>query len=204
MKKPGSRGRGRFHINSVAVLIGLTLFLLLSAGIAFGSGGGHEESGPKGWVNTDTFRVINFVVLAGALFFVLKKPVAQALSGRIESIRLQLEELEAKKIEAEKQLASANDALAKMDKEAEKIIAGYIQQGEDAKVRLIEQAKLAAEKLEAQAQRNIEHQFQQAKLKLQSEIIELALSKAEMVIKDGITDKDQDRLVEEYLDKVVA
>lgn len=95
MKKMGSQCQGRFRNFQAAVVAGLTLVLIFSAGIAFGSAGG--EGGPKGWVNTDTFRVINFLLLAGALFFLLKKPVAQALSGRIDGIRVQLEELEAKK-----------------------------------------------------------------------------------------------------------
>ena len=148
--------------------------------------------------------MINFAVLACALVFLLKKPLSQALKGRIDGIREQLEELEAKKKEAEVQLAKYNEKLSQMDKEAEKIVAAYIKQGEDTKARLIEEAKVAAERLEAQAQRNIEHHFQQAKKTLQAEIIEKALAKAETVIKERISDNDQDRLVVEYLDKVVA
>jgi F-type H+-transporting ATPase subunit b len=134
----------------------------------------------------------------------LKKPISQALNGRIEGIREQLETLETKKKEAENQLAKYSEKLSQMDQEAKKILSAYIQQGEETKSRLIEQAKLAAEKLEVQAQRNIEHHFQQAKQKLQSELIDKALVKAEVMIKESISDKDQERLVEEYLDKVVA
>jgi F-type H+-transporting ATPase subunit b len=115
-----------------------------------------------------------------------------------------LEELEVKKKEAELQLAKYNEKLAQMEKEAEKIVAAYIKQGEEAKARLIEAAKAATEKLEVQAQRNIEHHFQLAKQALQSEIIDKALAKAEIIIKESISDSDQDRLVVEYLDKVVA
>jgi F-type H+-transporting ATPase subunit b len=226
MEKPGDHRQGRFLNMRTIAVIGLTLFLMLSTGIAFASGGGEgdhnavagksaagghgtegghgAEGGPKGWVATDTYRVINFAVLAAALIYLLRKPISQALNGRIEGIREQLETLEAKKKEAENQLATYNEKLSQMDQEAKKILANYIQQGEETKARLIEQAKLAAEKLEAQAQRNIEHHFHQAKLKLQSELIEKALVKAEAMIKDGISDKDQERLVEEYLDKVVA
>ncbi|MBF0573814.1 MAG: hypothetical protein HQK69_08645, partial [Desulfamplus sp.] len=38
------------------------------AGIALASsGGGHEAAAPKGWVVTDTYKVLNFLVLAGVL-----------------------------------------------------------------------------------------------------------------------------------------
>lgn len=201
MDKPDDHRQGRFNNMKTVTVPGLTMLFVSCAGIAFGAGGG--EGGPT-WVATDTFRVINFVVLAGALIYLLKKPITQALNGRIEGVREQLETLEAKKKEAEKQLETYNQKLSQMDQEAKKILANYIQQGEETKARLIEQAKMAAEKLEVQAQRNIEHHFQLAKLKLQSELIEKALVKAEAIIKDGISDKDQERLVEEYLDKAVA
>ena len=45
------------------------LLVLLFAGMAAASGG---EGGAKGWVATDTYRVMNFSVLAIALFFILK------------------------------------------------------------------------------------------------------------------------------------
>lgn len=201
MKKLGAHRHGRCSKAKAVAVAGLTLFLILSAGWAFGSAGGE---GPKGWVATDTFRVINFTVLAVALFFILRKPVAQALNGRIEGIRAQLEELETKKSEAEKQLAQYNEKLARMDQEAEEIVATYVRQGEETKARLIAEAKAAADKLESQAQRNIEHHFLKAKQELQNEIIEKALARAEEVIKSGMSEEDQNRLVEEYLDKVVA
>ena len=39
---------------------------------------------------------------------------------------------------------------------------------------------------------------------MQIDIVEKALSKAEKIIADRISDADQGRLVDEYLDKVVA
>lgn len=168
---------------------------------AHGEGG---EQGGKGWVATDTYRVMNFLVLAGALFFLLRKPVSQALGARVKGIQNQLDELEAKKGEAEKKLAEYNQKLSRLDQEAEKMVEGYIQQGNEAKARILEEAKATAEKLEEQARRNIENEFKQAKKKLQADIIEKALVQAEKIVKGKITVKDQDRLVDEYLEKVVA
>jgi F-type H+-transporting ATPase subunit b len=65
-------------------------------------------------------------------------------------------------------------------------------------------AEASADKLEEQAKRNIEHEFQQAKTKLQAEILGKALVEAEAILKAKITDDDQNRLVDEYLEKVVA
>ena len=101
-----------FHrkYNKKKFLMVLILFaaalLVCNISAAFASGGedGHGEAAPKGWVATDTYRIMNFSVLFIALFLLLKKPVSNALNARITGIKEQLEDLEAKKAEAEKQL----------------------------------------------------------------------------------------------------
>ena len=196
--------RKRFLLPIMAFLIGV--FLVFNAGVVIGASNseGHDASHGTGWVKTDWYRVMNFAVLAAVLFFLLRKPVSQALNGRIKGIQDQLKDLEAKKQEAEKKLAEYNEKIADLDQEAEKIVAEYVRQGEEAKQRILKEAENAAAKLEEQARRNIEHEFKTAKLELQEEILEKALIKAEKLVKEKITSKDQNRLVDEYLDKVVA
>ena len=169
-----------------------------------GAHGGHGDAAAKGWVATDTYRVMNFAVLAIGLFLVLKKPVSQALGGRIQGIKEQLEELEEKKAAAEAKLAQYDAKMAELDKEAETLLAEYVKQGEDAKARILKEAEAAAEKLKEQASKNIEYEFLQAKSELKAEIAEKALAKAETIIKERINSEDQEKLVDEYLAKVVA
>ncbi len=190
---------------------GLAVAMLMFAVVSFAfstayasSGGGEHDAAPKGWVATDTYRVMNFAVLAVGLFILLRKPVANALNARIKGIKDQLEELEAKKAAAETELAKYEEKLSKLEAEAEKIIEEYKRQGEEAKARILKEAESAAEKLEEQAKRNIEHEFEQAKNNLRAEVLEDAMAKAEELIKTRISTDDQERLVDEYLDKVVA
>lgn len=164
---------------------------------------GHADAHP-GWVKTDWYRVMNFAVLAIALFLLLRKPAAQALNNRVKGISAELQDLEARKALVEKQLAEYNEKLAGLDKEAEQIVTEYIRQGEEAKARILKEAESSAEKLKEQARKNIDYEFEQARLSLQKSITEKALAKAEQIIKQQITSEDQDRLVNEYLNKVVA
>jgi F-type H+-transporting ATPase subunit b len=198
-------GSGRPHCleKFSAVLFFLMLLIgVFSISTALGASGG--EGGSKPWEWEDTFRVMNFAVLAIALIFILRKPMSQALSSRIKVIKEQLADLETRKAEAEEKLAGYNEKLAQLEKEAENIVADYIKQGNEAKARILKEAQSSAEKLKAQAMRNIEHEFEQAKLKLQEEIFETSLAKAEEIIKNKISEDDQDRIVDEYLKKVVA
>ena len=54
------------------------------------------------------------------------------------------------------------------------------------------------------AKRNIEQEFKAAKAKLQQEVVEKAMEKAEEIIKASISPDDQEKLVDDYLKKVVA
>jgi F-type H+-transporting ATPase subunit b len=188
-------------INSALIFILAVLLFFSFSTVVVAAGGGE---GAKGWVKTDWFRVINFVVLAVGLFFILRKPVSQALRSRIDGIKEQLQDLEDQKEAAEKKLIEYNQKLSDLEKEAENIVAEYIKQGNEAKARILKEAEAAAEKLQAQARRNIEHEFDQAKKQLQAEVLEKSLAKAEAIIKEKISDDDQNRLVDEYLEKVEA
>jgi len=184
-----------------AMMVILAVFLFCFVGTVAAS---SEGNGGKGWAATDTYKVMNFAVLAVGLFLILRKPASQALDSRIRGIKDQLSELETKKKEAEKELVKYNERFSLLEQEAEKLIEEYIRQGNEAKARIIDEAKKTVEKLEEQARRNIEHEFKQAKIKLQQDILEKALVNAETLIKNNITTQDQDKLVDEYLEKVVA
>ena len=190
-----------FNKGSIMMVI-MTMLFFCFLGVALASSEGESKS--KGWVKTDTYKVMNFGVLAIGLFLLMRKPVSQALNSRISGIKEQLSELEEKKQAAEKQLAEYTEKFSSLEQETETLIEDYIRQGNEAKARIIDEAKKAAEKLEEQARRNIDHEFKQAKLELQQEVLEKALQKSEEILKNKITAKDQEKLVDEYLDKVVA
>ena len=171
----------------------------LSAWAASAGGEVHNH-----WLTVDTWKVVNFGVLAVALFFIVKKPVSQFFSSRVKDIEEELGELEQKKADAEKKLAEYETRFRNLEQESKQIVEDYIKQGEEAKKRIIAEAGAQAEKLEDMAKRNIEQEFKSAKAALQQEIAELAMEKAEAVIKESISAEDQDRLVDEYLKKVEA
>jgi len=188
------------------IIIATISFVLLAAVevVMASSGGEHGGGHGGGWAATDTYRVMNFAVLATALFFLLRKPVAQFLGDRIKGIQEQLDDLEFKKTEAEKKLAEYNERLSHLNTESEKIINQYKEQGEALRQKILKEAEAAAGKLEEQALRTIEHEFKRAKLRLEQEVFEKAIAKAEDQLKKKITDQDQDKLIEEYLTKVVT
>jgi F-type H+-transporting ATPase subunit b len=184
--------------------LGTTLVLTVT-GLAWAAGGEGGHGGVhNAWLSGDTFKAMNFAVLALVAFFLAKKPVAQFFSSRAKGIADEIKELEAKKADAEKKLAEYQAKFKNLDQESKQIVADYIKQGEKAKQRILAEAEAQAEKLEDLAKRNIEQEFKTAKAKLQQEVAEKAMEKAEELIKASISSQDQDKLVDDYLKKVVA
>ena len=182
------------------------MFLMAMCGIAWASSGGDGHGGGvhNAWLTIDTWKVLNFGILAVGVFFIAKKPVAEFFSSRAKSIEDEINELEQKKADAQKELAEYQTKFKNLDQESKQIVEDYIKQGEEAKKRIIAEAGEQAEKLEDMAKRNIQQEFKSAKANLQQEIVEKALEKAEEIIKASISSDDQDKLVDEYLKKVVA
>jgi len=186
----------------VGLLVVVSVLFAVGSVLASSEGGHGESSFDKG--KDLIWRIMNFTVLAGGLIFLLRKPLAQALEARRQGIRDQLDDLEKQKADAEKQLAEYKARLARLGQEVEKIMAEYIKDGEVAKAKIIEEAKAVAEKLQEQAKKNIEHEFQKARQELKAEMVEQAVTMAEALIKKKIKDKDQERIIGEYLTKVVV
>jgi F-type H+-transporting ATPase subunit b len=188
--------KARYLVGLVAVLA-----VIFVSGVVFAAGGG---GGGLDKTKDIIWRTMNFVVLAGGLFILLKKPVANALAGRRQGIKDQIDDLEKQKQEAEQQLSEYQQKLNQLEKEVENIVAEYVKDGEAIKAKIIEEAKASAEKLEGQAKKNIEHEFEKAKKEIRAEMADQAVAMAEALIKKSINDEDQKRIISEYLTKVVV
>lgn len=193
----------------------ISLMLVFSVLFAFGSvwasseGGEHEGGEHEGGLIKNRpldllWRTINFGLLAVILVYFLRKPLPKALASRRQGIKDELDNLEGQKQEAEKQLAEYKKKLGLLDQEVEKIVAEYVREGEEVKAKILEEAQVAAEKLQEQAKKNIEHEFHKAKQQLKAEMAGEAVAMAEKLIKKDIKPKDQKRLIDEYLTKVVV
>ncbi|MBZ4658547.1 MAG: synthase subunit [Desulfacinum sp.] len=181
------------------------LFVLVSGVLAAtavlaAEGGGHGGGLP--W--KDFFlRLMNFAIMLAILVKLLKKPVTNFFASRRENIQRLLTELEQQKKEAESKAAEYKAKLAALDKETEKILAEYIQEGEAEKRKIVEAAEKQAAYIKEQAKLAIQQEIKAAKESLQEEIAELSVNAAEDLLKKNIRPEDQDRLVDEFMTKAV-
>ena len=189
------------------ILLGLGVSLLMTS-LALAAGGGEAAHGEAHGITpakmTDfIWRTVNFLVFAAILIKLLAKPAKEFFAKRSTDIGESFEELEAKKAEAEAALRVAEERLAQMDAERERLMEIYMAEGEAEKAKIIEKAEMVAVRIKEMAALTIEQETKKAAQELKKEVAEQATQMAEELIKKEITPTDQSKLVEEYLQKVV-
>lgn len=189
-----------------ALILGLLGVLLLGgAGLVWAaSGGGGEHGGSDQKVWDLVWRTMNFAAVVAVLFFLLRKPLSQALRDRREGIKDELESLEAKRNQVEKELTETLARLDGMTQEKDKILADFQAQGEAERDKILKEAEVMAERIKEQAKLRIEQEVDQARQDLTQEIADLSVARAVELVKENITPDDQDRLVNESLAKMVG
>ncbi len=181
-------------------LVVIGLFVVSSPLIALAAEGAAEHG--TNWGDL-LLRTINFGILVVVLYKLLKNPIANYFSGRRENIKRLLEEMERKKEEAERKCAEYKAKLAILDKEVEKIVQEYVEQGERERAKILEAAERQANYIKQQAQLAIQQEIKAAKDALREEVAELTVKAAEDILREKIEAEDQEKLVEEFMVKVV-
>ncbi len=184
------------------------ILLILLAGFGFASeaggeahGGGH--GGAAQWKDF-MWRCVDFAALVIVMVWAVKKAdMKKALADRQAGIDKALREADELKVAAEKKFAEYNAKLAQANKEAEELQKAIREEGLAEKTRIVAEAQAAGERIKSQAQMMADQEIVRARSELREEAARLAVQLAEQTLKGAVRADDQDRLVGEYLTKVV-
>lgn len=168
-------------------------------------GGGHGEGSLSPAKLKDLFwRVLNFIALMIILVKFGAKPIASALGGRQATVKNELEDLETRRDEAEKQYRDFESKLATVEKDIDSIVEKAVAQAEVEKAKIIEKAEQAVDDMKRQAEQSIQNEIVEARRDLKNYVADQATVIAEDLIVKNLTPDDQVKIIENYLDKVGA
>lgn len=182
--------------------IGASLLLAGVAAASEAAHGGHGAIDPAK-IQDFIWRTVNFVVFAGILIKLVAKPAKKFFAQRSQDVAANLEDLEARKAQAEAAVKAAETRLTEVAKERETIVRQYMAEGEMERAKILDKANLVAERIKEMARLSIQQETKKAAQTLKQEIVDLATQTATDMIKEKATYADQQGLVEEYLKKVV-
>ena len=190
-------------VKAVATL--LFLGFAVVAGASEGGGGAHGGGhGGAAQMKDFMWRCIDFAALVLILVWAVKKAdMKKSLADRRSGIEKALKEAEEAKAAAERKFAEYNTKLAQANKEIDELQANMRREGLAEKERIVAEAKASAVKISEQARAAADQEVLKARAELRKEAAHLAVQLAEGTLKEKIEKNDQDRLVGEYLTKVV-
>jgi F-type H+-transporting ATPase subunit b len=165
-----------------------------------------SEGGEKGGSPLDVnpgvilWTVVTFIFLLLVLKKIAWKPILNSLKERESFIKDSLEKADNARKDAEKLIADNKVNLVKAEEEAQKIIEQSREMAEKLKTQILEESKMQAKKMIADASSEIERKNNEAFNKLKSQVSEIAISAAEKIIRENLDKDKHAKLVNKYLD----
>lgn len=148
-------------------------------------------------------RLINFAIFAAIIYKLAGKRLKEFFSGRSYQIETELKDLDTRKADAEKQLKEVERSIANLEQEREAILSEFRSQGEALKESIVAAAKENAEKIRKQAEVTASQELKQAVDSVRIELADLVTEAAEKMIVEKLSKEDHEKLIDEYLTKVV-
>lgn len=202
MKIPVSRvSRSAWRAAALACLPLLAVTAVAATSAFASGGGGHGEAEGPNWLDFG-WRIVNFLVILGFLWWMLAPKARAFFSGRRAGIKESLSEATKAKEEAEKKFAEYSAKIGKATEEIDGIIQMIKAQGAVEKEKIVADSRKAAEKIKEDTQARMEQEFKKARNDLRLEAVQLSVQMAEEILKRNITAEDHENIVRDYLDKV--
>ena len=188
---------------TLTLLIGCTLISLISlCSLGFAAGGESGSHGNEAILDL-LYRILNFSLLIIILFVVIRKTqVKKYFSDRKEGIKKKLDDLKSEKSAAESRFKELEKKLEEFEVKKNDIIAQFKAEGEAEKEKIITEAKEKAKQILAQADMTIEREIQIAKDRVRQEMVDAAALKAQKIIIKEIKDSDQERMVDQVIERM--
>lgn len=195
VKKPCRRGKGFLMVTVIAGC-------LLLCGVALAAEPAHGQDRSADLQDL-LYRFINFALLVIILFVALRKVgIKQFFVSRTEAIKKKLEELKAGKEEAERKYRELETRLREFERKKQEIFEQFKAEGIAEKERIVNEARMRVDQILEQAEATIQQEIQAARDRLKGDVVTLATMHAEEIIAREMTEKDQDRLVTDFIERV--
>lgn len=178
--------------------------VLLLAGLAWAS----EHGGGEGGLHADKtmnfiFRLVNFAIFVGIIWFAAGKKIVGGLRSRRYNIESELNDLRQRKVDAEKQLQDVSTRIANLDAERQQILEEYRRQGEVLKAGIVEKAQKQAEQIKAQAEMTATNEAKKAVDEIREQMADMVVEAARKIVEERLGASEQEQLIDKYLTKVV-
>jgi F-type H+-transporting ATPase subunit b len=147
-------------------------------------------------------KVLNLLLFAGVMYFILRRPLGEAFKARQEGIRRELLRAEEERSAAVSKLQEVEGRLARLDSEVQTIREQAQREAAEERARIERAAEEEIRKIREQARREIESASKAARAELRAYAAEQSVRLAEEMIRGEIRPEDDAHLVREYVEEL--
>jgi len=147
-------------------------------------------------------KSINFIVLFGGLFFILRKPIKNYLEEKRRKEDLSIKEAMEARNKSEKKLNSALKSLDKLSEKVRKIKEEAEKNGEEQKEKIIESARQEAENLKEMSKQEIDAIYASGIKELRSYAADVTIKEASKRIKQKMTPKLRSVIIDKSIERL--
>jgi F0F1-type ATP synthase membrane subunit b/b' len=147
-------------------------------------------------------KILNLVIFAAILIYILRRPVGQAFRERRERIRRELMQAQEERNAALSKLEEVEGRLARLDAEVDTIREQARKEAAEERARIERATEEEIRKVREQARREIESASKAARAELRAYAAEQSVRLAEEMIRRDIRPEDDARLVGEYVEEL--
>jgi F-type H+-transporting ATPase subunit b len=151
---------------------------------------------------TIIWTTINFLILFGALYYFLFKPLLGAISAREQEIEGSLKKAREDREEADRLRREFESQIANAQRDAHDIIAKATKAATTAKEQIEAETRAKTAEMLENAQKTIEREKTKALAELREEVASLAVAVAGKVIEKNLDTTEQKRLAESFVAEV--
>jgi len=148
------------------------------------------------------YPTLNFLLLFGVLFFLLRKPLRTYFSERRATVRKDVEDAAALKKQAEERYAKWQRRLGELETELAGIRETARERAETEREHMLADARATAERIRQDAAAAVDQELRRARESLRQEASELAVELAAGILREQVTTQDRDRLLDEFIGRI--
>jgi F-type H+-transporting ATPase subunit b len=171
------------------MLFALNIFILISEAAGTDAAPWWNKPGLEFW------KFLNLFIFVGALVYVLKRPISEAMRARREGIRRDLMRAQEERNAALAKLEEVEARLARLDSEVASVRENSQREAVEERERIKRATEEEAQKLREQARREIESAGKAARQELRQYTAEQSVRLAEEMIRAEMRPEDDARLV---------
>lgn len=197
-QSPNNPSQAQTSLRLVASVLLVLLFGLFYAGAATAAGGGddHDPMMEAIW------QGVNLAIILGVIFHFGRGPISEFFEGRRSGIQGELTEAADLLAKAEQRNAELQRRLVDLSGEVDGIREATTRRASEEADRILSDAQATAERIRTDAQAAVDQELRRAQSELRQEAADLALEIAARKLTENVSDRDRDRLLDEFITRV--